>query len=177
MFEKSIKNDCNNFCLYNIPLKFFLKRNWYLASIFCHGPINSSILTFPNINLKKTEFYMFFWKISEKGNNLYLLLMIFHRSSKSNSYLMLNFRGDAVNLPTSIFENINMTETVTNLFAAWKFKQKLLKKSLFALWGSVPTVVLTGSMYFKLQFKFKLQWECVCFKLNIYKCDLKPKKS
>ena len=28
----------------------------------------------------------------------------------------------------------------------------------------------------KLQFKFKLQWEKVCFKLNICKRDLKPKK-
>ena len=31
-------------------------------------------------------------------------------------------------------------------------------------------MVLTGFyLGFKLQFKFKLQWERVCFKLNIYK--------
>ena len=50
----SLKNGCNNLYLYNKLFKITLKPNSYLTSIFCHGLVNPSTLTVPNINIKKT---------------------------------------------------------------------------------------------------------------------------
>ena len=55
LFEKSLRNDCNNFCLHPKPFKMISKSNSYLMSISRHGPVNPSIHTFPNINITKTN--------------------------------------------------------------------------------------------------------------------------
>ena len=63
--------------------------------------------------------------MTEKGyNNLYLLTKVFHKSSKSNSYLMPISRRGPVNLSTPTFDNISLTEAMTNLLAVWKFDQR-----------------------------------------------------
>ena len=129
LLGKSIKNDSNSLYLYNKLFKIALKPNLYITSIFCRGLVYPSILTFPIVNLSKTVRNLYvFWKVTEKScSNLYLLLKISYRSSKSNSYRMLIPRRGPVNLSTPIFGKINLKDTVTNLFAAWKFKQQLLK--------------------------------------------------
>ena len=93
-------NGYNNLYLYNKLFKITLKPNSYPASIFCGGLVNSSTLTFPNINFKKTVGNLYVVSnVTEKScNNLYLLLKVFHRSSKSNSYLMSISRRAPVNL-------------------------------------------------------------------------------
>ena len=96
----SRKNDYNNLCLYSKLFKITLKPNSYLASIFCRGLVNPSTLTFPNINFKKTvgKLYVVSNVTEESCNNLYLLLKVFYRSSKSNSCLMSIFHRTPVNL-------------------------------------------------------------------------------
>ena len=115
--------------------------------------------------------------------SFYLLIKVFHRCSKSNSYLMSISRRGSVNLSTPIFGNINLTEKFIfcdKFIFCLETQSKIAEIiSICTLnhWGLVPTVVLTRLyLGFKLQFKFKLQWKRVCFKLNIYKLDLKPKK-
>ena len=93
-------NGYNNLYLYNKLFKITLKPNSYLASIFCPDLVNSSTLTFPNINFKKTFGNLYVVSnVTEKScNNLYLLLKVFHKSSKSNSYLMSISRRAPANL-------------------------------------------------------------------------------
>ena len=63
-------------------------------------------------------------KSLKKGcNNPYFLPKIFHRSSKSNSYLISISSRSQVNLSTPTFDNINPTETIIILLPAWKFNQ------------------------------------------------------
>ena len=50
-----------------------------------------------------------------------------------DSYLMSISRRGPVNPSTPTFGNNNLTETITNLIVAWKFNQKKLQESLFAL--------------------------------------------
>ena len=90
LFQMSLKNGCNSLYLHNKLFEITLKPNSYITSIFCHGLVYPSTLTFPNINLKKTvENIYVVSNVTEKScNNLYLLVKVFHRSSKSNSYLM-----------------------------------------------------------------------------------------
>ena len=126
MLGTLIKNDCNNLYLHPKLLKITLKLNSYLASIFRRGPVNPSTPSFPNINLTKTMTNLLIvWKMTEKGyNNLYLLTKVFHKSSKSNSYLMPISRRGPVNLSTPTFDNISLTEAMTNLLVVWKFDQR-----------------------------------------------------
>ena len=53
-------------------------------------------------------------------------------SYKFFAYLMSLSRRGPVNQSTPTFGNINLTETATNLFVAWKFSQKWQQESLFA---------------------------------------------
>ena len=75
LFQISLKNGCNNFYLRNRLFKITLKPNSYLTSFFCHGLVNPSTLTFPNINLRKTvENLYVVSNVTEKSCiNLYLL--------------------------------------------------------------------------------------------------------
>ena len=86
----SLKNGCNNLYLPNKHFEITVKLNSYLTQTFYHGLVNPSTLTFPNINLKKTvENLYVVSNVTEKiCNNIYLLVKVFHRSPKSNSYLM-----------------------------------------------------------------------------------------
>ena len=83
-------NGVNDLYLQNKLFKIILKPNSYLTSIFCHDQVNLSTLTFPNTSLKKAvENLYVVSNVTEKScNNFYLLLKVFHRSSKSNSHLM-----------------------------------------------------------------------------------------
>ena len=134
MLGDLIKNDCNDLYFHQKPFKTDLKANSYLASIFYCGPVNLSTPTLPNINLAKTnKNLLVIWKITEKGcNNLHLLLKAFRINSKSNSYLMSISCCGPVNLSTPTC-NINITETMTNLLAAWKLNQKLLNNTFCTL--------------------------------------------
>ena len=99
MLGKSIRNGCNNLYLNKKLFKSTLKPNSYLTSILCQGLVNPSILTFSNINLKKiVRNLCVVSNVTEKScNSLYLLLNVFHKSSKSNSYLMSTSRCGPVN--------------------------------------------------------------------------------
>ena len=100
LFQMSRINGYNNLYLYNKLFKITLKPNSYLASIFCQGLVNSSTLTFPNIHFKKTvgNLYVVSNATEKSCNNLCLLLKVFHRISKLNSYLMSISRRAPVNL-------------------------------------------------------------------------------
>ena len=62
-----IKNYGNNLYFHPRLSKFFFKPNSYLMSIFRHGPENSSITTFPNINLAKAMTNLLFRKSLKKA--------------------------------------------------------------------------------------------------------------
>ena len=93
-------------------------------SISLCGPVTPPTSTFCNISFTETiRNSHVVSKITEKGcKNLYLLSKVFHRSSKSNSYLMSISRRGPVNQLTPSVGNISVTEAI--LFVAWKFNQK-----------------------------------------------------
>ena len=122
LLGKLIKNDFNNLYLLPKYFKIILIQNSYLTSTFCRNPASSSNQNFSNINLTKTMA-----KITERGcNNLYLIHKVFHRSSKWNSYLMSVSRRRQVNLPTPIFDNINLTETITKFTCCLEIQSKMV---------------------------------------------------
>ena len=110
---------------------FLIPRHFAVVAqeIFRSSTVNTSTTVFPYINLAKTMTNLLaVWKITEKGwNNLCLLPKVFHRSSKSNSYLMSISRRGPVNLPIPIFGNISFTEAMKNLLFTKKFNQKWLQ--------------------------------------------------
>ena len=90
-------------------LKFFLKPNSYLISIFRRGPVNPST-TFSNyIQTLICNFILLIWV-----TNIFLSEVLYRR--------------DPVNPSTLTYGTINLTETMTNLIVAWQFNLKWLQK-------------------------------------------------
>ena len=56
--------------------------------------------------------------------NLNLNAMTYKVTLKRNSYLTSLARPGSVNPSTLTFENMSLTETMTNLLTAWQFNQK-----------------------------------------------------
>ena len=113
----SLKNGCNNLYLHNKLFKITLKPNSCLT-FFCRDLANpSTLLTFPNINLKKTVGNLHVVSnITEKScNNLYFHLKVFHRSSKSNSHVMSVSRRAPKTLSSGCFSNNGAYIQLVNL--------------------------------------------------------------
>ena len=75
---------------------------------------------------------MFRKSLKNGYSNLYFHLYTFDMSYKSFSYMNSLSRPVPVNPSIPTFRNIHLTETITNLIAAWKFNQNLLQESIFA---------------------------------------------
>ena len=56
--------------------------------------------------------------------NLNLNAMTYKVTLKRNSYLTSLSHPGAINPSTPTFDNMSLTETMTNLLAAWQFNQK-----------------------------------------------------
>ena len=135
-------------------------------SIFCCGPVNLSILTFPNISLTKTDFFFF-------GKSL----------KQAAIYLISDFVISDVDFPSWPDKSVNtnfwqyQSDRDSGKFICYLEIQSKIAEIISVCILNPLRLSLTGFyLGLKLQFKFKLQWEKVCFKLNICKRDLKPKK-
>ena len=84
----SLKNGCNNLYLRNKLFKITLKPNSYLTSIFCHGLVNPSTLTFPKINLKKhLQIYMLFQMSQKKAAVISICLLRSYIEAQSQIHI------------------------------------------------------------------------------------------
>ena len=90
------------------------------------GRVNSSTLTFPNINLTKAMTnVLILWKSLKKGcTNLYFHSFTFNMSYEPFAFLTAFSRGDHVKSSTTTFGNINLTKTVIDLNVDWKSVKK-----------------------------------------------------
>ena len=126
LLANSIKNSRKNLYLHPKPFKINFKSNSYLMLISRRGRVNSSTLTFPNINLTKAMTnVLILWKSLKKGcTNLYFHSFTFNMSYEPFAFLTALSRGDHVKSSTTTFGNINLTKTVIDLNVDWKSVKK-----------------------------------------------------
>ena len=134
MLGNSFKNGCKCLYLNPKPFRFTSKSSSHLTSISRRCPVTLSTHAFSNINpIKGMTNLRIVWKVTEKDcNDLNFYSFTFNMSYRSFSFLMALFPRGRVNLSTPTFGNMNLTKTVADLTANWKFNQKWLQESLFA---------------------------------------------